>query len=382
MSATTPMLLLLGLLTLVVPLMGVTMALTPYLMPKRECFAVTVPDDAAADPYLRRLKRTYLAIMLALTAAATIACAAALELDPEHAFVAALVAAALVLCLGGYGLMLCFRAKVQRYKKAQGWVAEGRRSAGFVGDEPFPKPLFLAWDLLYVPVILITLAMGIVGYPAMPDKVPLHMDLAGKVTEWADKSSGIVAFPVLFVVLIAVCLTVAHWVILRSKKGSAPTMPAASAWAYGMFARAQSVLLVGMGLLVSLLGPVIQLTFLGVLSMTQALVPIGVVVVVVLVASTAVSLVYGQNGRAAGRRGGGAMARVSADGRGGAMPRDNDRYWKGGIFYVNPDDTALFLPERFGIGWTINLGRPAAWAFVVVFVLVIAGFIAASFLLT
>lgn len=179
----------------------------------------------------------------------------------------------------------------------------------------------------------------------------------------------------LFVVLIAVCLTVAHWMILRSKKGSDPAMPAASAWAYGMFARAQSVMLVGMGLLASLLGPVIQLTFLGVLAMTQALVPIGVVVVVVLVASTAVSLVYGQNGSRL-------LARVSADGRGGAMPRDNDRYWKGGIFYVNPDDPALFLPERFGIGWTINLGRPAAWAFVIVFALVIAGFIAASFLLT
>lgn len=134
-------------------------------------------------------------------------------------------------------------------------------------------------------------------------------------------------------------------------------------------------MLVGMGLFVSLLGPVIQLTFLGVLSMAQALVPIGVVVAVILVASTAVSLVYGQNGSRL-------LARVSADGRGGAMPRDNDRYWKGGIFYVNPDDPALFLPERFGIGWTINLGRPAAWAFVVGFALVIAGFIAASFLLT
>ena len=97
-----------------------------------------------------------------------------------------------------------------------------------------------------MPVILITLAMGILGYPAMPGKVPLHMDLAGKVTEWADKSPGVVAFPVLFVVFIAVCLTVAHWVILRSKKGSDPAMPAAGAWAYGMFARAQSVLLVGM----------------------------------------------------------------------------------------------------------------------------------------
>ena len=69
MSATSPVIPLLGLLTLVVPLMGVLMALTPYLMPKRECFAVTVPDDAARDPYLRRLKRTYLAIMLALAAA-------------------------------------------------------------------------------------------------------------------------------------------------------------------------------------------------------------------------------------------------------------------------------------------------------------------------
>ena len=42
-------------------------------------------------------------------------------------------------------------------------------------------------------------------------------------------------------------------------------------------------MLVGMGLFVSLLGPVIQLTFLGVLSMAQALVPIGVVVAVILV---------------------------------------------------------------------------------------------------
>lgn len=48
MSVTSPVIPLLGLLTLVVPLMGVLMALTPYLMPKRECFAVTVPDERRA----------------------------------------------------------------------------------------------------------------------------------------------------------------------------------------------------------------------------------------------------------------------------------------------------------------------------------------------
>lgn len=49
---------------------------------------------------------------------------------------------------------------------------------------------------------------------------------------------------------------------------------------------------------------------------------------------------------------------------------------------MNRDDASLFLPERFGIGWTINWGRPAAWALVAGFVLVVAGFVVAAILLT
>ena len=81
---------------------------------------------------------------------------------------------------------------------------------------------------------------------------------------------------------------------------------------------------------------------------------------------------YGQNGARL-------LTRMSeAD----SMPSDDDRYWKLGIFYYNPDDASLFLPERFGIGWTINWGRPAAWALTAGFVLVTAAFVAATLLLT
>lgn len=38
--------------------------------------------------------------------------------------------------------------------------------------------------------------------------------------------------------------------------------------------------------------------------------------------------------------------------------RDDDRYWYGGFLYNNPDDPAIFVPKRFGLGWTINFGRP------------------------
>ncbi len=40
--------------------------------------------------------------------------------------------------------------------------------------------------------------------------------------------------------------------------------------------------------------------------------------------------------------------------------RDDDRYWNAGVFYNNPDDPALFVPKRFGLGWTMNFGHPQA----------------------
>ena len=43
-----------------------------------------------------------------------------------------------------------------------------------------------------------------------------------------------------------------------------------------------------------------------------------------------------------------------------AVFRDDDRYWYAGVFYNNPDDPALFVPKRFGLGWTLNFGHPQA----------------------
>jgi uncharacterized membrane protein len=41
--------------------------------------------------------------------------------------------------------------------------------------------------------------------------------------------------------------------------------------------------------------------------------------------------------------------------------RTPDQCWRAGIFYVNPEDPAILVEKRFGIGYTLNFGRPAAW---------------------
>jgi uncharacterized membrane protein len=55
--------------------------------------------------------------------------------------------------------------------------------------------------------------------------------------------------------------------------------------------------------------------------------------------------------------------------------RDDDQYWKGGLIYVNRRDSAVIVPRRFGVGWTLNFGNPWAW---LVFVVIIGGAAALS----
>ena len=350
-----------------VPLTGIMTIVTPFLMRRGEVFAVTVPDTAAHDPYLRRLKRRYALLMATLTAVLTAVGAFGAFTGDAGLALAVLCVGMLLLCVGSYGLMLYFRAKVQSYKKEQGWQASARESVAVVGDAPVPRAVSLKWNLLYLPVIAVTLAIGAVGYAQMPDLIPQHMNFQGEVTEYMEKTPFTILVPALIVAFVAACMAFAHWTILRSKRPSNPSAPATSALAYGMFARAQSILLVAGGLALSVLGPVMELSFIGVTGLEQAGVFVVALALVIVVGSIVVSLVYGQGGSRV-------FSRMAASER---LLADDDEHWKLGVFYYNPDDASLFLPERFGIGWTMNWARPAVWAIMLAGLVLTVAFVAA-----
>ena len=46
--------------------------------------------------------------------------------------------------------------------------------------------------------------------------------------------------------------------------------------------------------------------------------------------------------------------------------------WKWGIFYVNRDDPKIFVPKRYGIGYTLNFGNRWSWAAVAMILVAIA----------
>jgi uncharacterized membrane protein len=57
------------------------------------------------------------------------------------------------------------------------------------------------------------------------------------------------------------------------------------------------------------------------------------------------------------------------------------RFWKAGLLYFNPGDSALMVPKRQGFGYTLNFGRPACWlifAFILLLPLILPLFLHVS----
>ncbi len=52
--------------------------------------------------------------------------------------------------------------------------------------------------------------------------------------------------------------------------------------------------------------------------------------------------------------------------------RAADRYWKAGMFYVNPNDPAILVPKRVGMGFTFNFARRTSWLILLVILLIAA----------
>jgi len=48
---------------------------------------------------------------------------------------------------------------------------------------------------------------------------------------------------------------------------------------------------------------------------------------------------------------------------GEAMDPTPEECWKGGIVYFNPNDAALFVEKREGLGYTLNFANWWSWAF-------------------
>lgn len=353
-------------------IMGVLLVATPWLMPPTECFAVTVPPSAKDDPRIRALYRIYSVTVGTTTVLCVIACSVVMHLwasDPssvqsERAFVVTTMVATFVPLIVSFALMLHTRNQVRELKESERWVVEAPHAAAFVDDDA-PKPISIWWNVLYLVIAAALAAFALAHFADYPARIPMQVDFDGTITRFADKSVRTVLFPAFFAALLGTAFTFAHYVSIHSKRPIDPAAPASSALAYGRFARVYSLmsLLGGLGLC-TIFGISFNLSVLGTITLGQAAVIMVVTTLIFVVAVTGVSVVMGQSGALL------ASELRTTD----AVLRDDDAHWLLGTIYFNPQDPSIFVPKRFGIGWTCNAARPEAWGLMAALVLLVAVF--------
>jgi len=248
-------------------------------------------------------------------------------------------------------------------------------------------------------LLVVAAIWGAARFPALPDRVPVHWNGAGVADGFAAKSVWsvfgvlIIGFAIA-VGLYALAVTVHRFPqAVAAGAGSGAGAGAGAGGGAGADASAGGASAgagaagsaaarhgVAAGRLIGRLLVVIalNLSVLTVLGWYPSVPSWAIAVVVWAGTALMVAVVVVFIVRSA--RAGAFASQPSRGGAGSGATGDADaaRRWRGGVFYVDREDPAVFVPKRLGVGWTVNFGSPVGIAIgvglaaLIVFVVVLA----------
>jgi len=223
-----------------------------------------------------------------------------------------------------------------------------------------------------------TIVYSLIGYRAMPDRIPVPSNVLGRVEGVSEKSLlAILYTPVLDLVLGPLYAGLA-WMVARAKRSLREGADERAAAVQDAFRALVSNVFSGTALFLCALLTLssVQRVRIG-LSQT-ATVGNGIWWLsggFLLFAAVSLIRMMGRYGQ-----GGALLERRQPQGELTGGLADN-AHWVLGVFYVDRDDPSLMVEERFGIGYTMNYGNWHAIAITAAFTVLIAALIVLAFFL-
>lgn len=252
------------------------------------------------------------------------------------------------------GLVLYFLVYLNAYKTmkaikaSKNWPVDNKT----VIDTQFRQKRLVvspAWYLGYLAIFLVTVVTILINYDSLPDQISMQINSAGQASNFMPKDHGLIylllvqAGTLLLIMFLQV-------IIKRAKQDISSRDVQASIQSNVTFRYVFSIIIYFLGLAV---GFVMYLSLL----LTMGMIDSDLMLVLTLVITflpVVLMLVY--------------AVKLRQDGSGqdtgsDVIQKDDDKYWKLGVFYFNPNDPAVFISKRVGVGWSINHARWQAWAF-------------------
>lgn len=253
--------------------------------------------------------------------------------------------------------------QVRDYKRMSDWTLSSIRSAQvtYKKDE---RALFSPWWYLSFLVITAALiALTLMMYPSLPDQIPQDVGMDGTVLSYAEKSISLILSVPMMMLAMTVLFAFLGWMINRAKRQTDDTDVARGLANNRAFQIIMGKMMFWLGFIMIMIIAGTQLSMLGLVSPQFTLWTSLALLVLVMAVMIYVMINIGQGGYRLSER------EKVASGERVAQPRtraleeyvveDDDHWILWGTFYNNPDDPALFVEKRVGLGWTTNVGNPA-----------------------
>ncbi len=311
---------------------GTLLMLTPAITRPTVQFGVRIPPERIGAPVLRDQRRAY----YRRAGAIVVCCTAVAVALADHGSWWLPKVVLLIELAAELGCFLLARRKIVAVKDAERWFAGLRQTV--VADTSWrtdPPRFPVRW---LVPALAVIAATAAVGAVRATGPRPVIGIVTGEVYVTALWTGLLLLF-------------------FRARPEVEASDPAASVRRYrrflGAFARAMMTLvaLVDLTLLLSALRAW-HVYRPGGIGDDLPAVPF----IVGLLVLAAVTVRAGQGGHRL------PVATLGAARAAGAgVDRDDDRFWKCGVIYLNRDDPALMVGARIGVGFSLNVGNPAAW---------------------
>ncbi len=309
----------------IIVLMGLLLYVTPRVARPGIFFGVTVDPAFATNEAASRIHRQY-----AIEVAAHSAIAMALL------FAFGLVPAVLWQVFGGGWAFANAHRAAMPYTASESAIREA-------GLDLQPGESLFATVLALAPLgLLFLLALYARSHwDQIPDRFPVHFGFHGP-DHWVTRSPRAVYGLIVLNGLLCGLMLMTRYGLLHESRRVA--IDGASAQAETRFRRIITWLLVAVEYLTVMLAWAILF------SSPQGVFVFGMGMLVLTAVLVFVLLRMGQGGN-----------RLAPGGPPG--DRTPDACWKWGMFYINPNDPALFVEKRFGVGYTVNFGNRWSWIF-------------------
>lgn len=325
----------------------------PKLVRKDIFFGVRIPEDEINNDELKDIYKSYVKNLL-LSNIVVIILVSVLLVNIESETIAGISIFGILIV--DYLIYYMAHKKTKEVKKKLNLGKEKKQYV--VVDTRFTasnRGKLLAspvWFILAIIIVGFNVYLTLKYYTDAPAQIPIRWDFSGNVTAYTEKSLISLMFMPLMQVIMVFVLFFVYKSSAWAKQQISVVNPEESKERSRIFRLRTSrfVVVVMMSIIIHM--TIINLTILQIIEQSPIITIITTAAIYIVILITTIYYVFTTG------QGGSRIKFSDYKDKNNVADRDDDKYWKMGVFYVNKNDPSIFVEKRFGIGFTINFGNP------------------------